>query len=65
MRDIVEIKEMIKRSRVALKQYEDYDQHGVDSIVKELARIVFFKADELARMAYEETRMGSIKFENI
>jgi succinate-semialdehyde dehydrogenase len=62
MRDIVEIKEMIKRSRVALKQYEDYDQHGVDSIVKELARIVFFKADELARMAYEETRMGGYEY---
>ncbi|HCS73307.1 MAG TPA: succinate-semialdehyde dehydrogenase [Clostridiales bacterium] len=49
---------MIERSRKAQKVFEGFDQQQVDNVVKEIAKVVYDNAEELARMAVEETRMG-------
>jgi len=58
MKDNVCIDELIEKSRIAQKKYEKFNQHQVDLIVKEIAWTVYSNAEELARMAVEETGMG-------
>lgn len=52
------IGELVKKARAAQKEFEAFDQRQVDAVVKAIARAVYDNAVELARMAYEETRMG-------
>jgi len=49
---------MIEKSGKAQKIFEGFNQQQVDSVVKEIAKIVYNNAEELARMAVDETRMG-------
>jgi len=49
---------MVEQARVAQQQIFDYTQEQVDVLCKTIAKIVYDRADELARMAHEETRMG-------
>lgn len=50
--------EMVEKARVAQKIYESYNQEQVDRLVKIIAKTVFDHAEELAKMAHEETQMG-------
>jgi len=50
---------LIEKAREAQKVLETYNQEKIDSIVKVVAEIVFDQADPLAKMAAEETRMGT------
>lgn len=51
--------EMMARARVAQAAFErDFDQKTVDNVVRMMAKVVYDNAEELARMAVEETRMG-------
>lgn len=52
------IEELVKKSRIAQKEYEKFSQEQVDKIVREIGKIVYDRAEELAKMAVEETRMG-------
>ncbi|CCQ93374.1 Succinate-semialdehyde dehydrogenase (acetylating) [[Clostridium] ultunense Esp] len=52
------VKELIKKSRVAQKQFEKFNQKEVDELVKATGKTVYDNAAELARMAVEETGMG-------
>ena len=52
------IQTMVEQARVAQEQIFDYTQEQVDVLCKAIARIVYDRADELAKMAHEETRMG-------
>ncbi len=50
--------ETVERARIAQRQLEKLDQQQIDAIVRIIAKLVYDNADELARMAVEETRMG-------
>lgn len=52
------IKVLIEKSRIAQKEFEKFDQQQVDAVVKAIARVVYDNAEELARMAADESRMG-------
>ena len=51
------IDEMISKARKAQEACELFDQHQVDVIVKEIAKVVYDNAEPLARMAVDETGM--------
>ncbi|WP_343750241.1 aldehyde dehydrogenase family protein [Paraclostridium ghonii] len=52
------IAELVKKSGEAQREYEKFNQEQVDEIVREIGKIVYDRAEELAKMAVEETRMG-------
>lgn len=57
--EITEITEMVAKARVAQAYYEThFGQEDVDNIIKLAARAIFDNAEELAKMAVEETEMG-------
>ena len=53
------IDDLIKKSKAAQVEYENFNQQQVDVVVREVAKVVFDNAETLARMAVEETRMGN------
>ncbi|MFA5612363.1 MAG: aldehyde dehydrogenase family protein [Anaerolineaceae bacterium] len=55
------INDLIIKSRQALKEFEKYNQKETDEIVKTIGRVIFDNAEELARLAIEETGMGVYK----
>ncbi len=52
------IDEMMAKAKKAQEAYELFDQQQVDVIVKEIAKVVYDNAKDLARMAVDETGMG-------
>ncbi len=50
--------EIMEKSGKAQKAFETFNQEQVDNVVKAIARVVYDNAEELAKMAAEETRMG-------
>lgn len=53
------VAEMVEKSKKAQKEFnKNFDQETVDAILKELATVVYENAEELARMAVDETKMG-------
>lgn len=49
---------MIEKGRIAQKEFENFSQDQVDMVVKAIAKVVYERGEELARMAVEETGMG-------
>jgi len=62
MTDETYIKELVAKSKKALKEFESFNQKSIDRIIRELAKYVFDHAEELARMAQSETGMGSVEY---
>ncbi|GAA0122150.1 MAG: aldehyde dehydrogenase family protein [Clostridium argentinense] len=52
------IESLINNGRLAQKEYEKFTQEQVDIIVREIGKTVYDRAEELAKMAIEETGMG-------
>ncbi|WP_032122345.1 aldehyde dehydrogenase family protein [Clostridium amazonitimonense] len=52
------IDELIKRAKEAQGKFEEFSQEEVDKVVKAIAQVVYTRAEELAKMAIEETGMG-------
>ncbi|MCK9217297.1 MAG: aldehyde dehydrogenase family protein [Firmicutes bacterium] len=52
------ISELIERSKLAQKAFEKFNQEEVDEIVKTIGKTIFDNAEELARLAVDETGMG-------
>ena len=52
------IAEMIQKAKVAQQEFESFTQEQVDAIVRAIGKVVFDNAEELAKDAVEETRMG-------
>lgn len=50
--------EKMSKAAVALKELESYTQEQVDAICRAIAKSVYDNAEELARDAVDETRMG-------
>ncbi len=54
---------LIDKARAAQVVFDrDFDQEAVDRIVREIAKVTFSRAEELARMAAEETDMGGYDY---
>jgi len=49
---------MMKKARKAQKEFETFSQEKVDEIVREIAKVVYDNAEELAKIAVDETQMG-------
>ena len=53
------IQELVAKARVAQSSYESFKQDQVDAIVRDIGKYVYDNAEMLARMAVDETEMGS------
>lgn len=53
-----QLNDMMQKARTAQAAYANFDQAQVDAIVRAIAKVVYDNAEELARMAIDETRMG-------
>jgi succinate-semialdehyde dehydrogenase len=49
---------LVEKAKIAQQKYESFTQEQVDAIVKAIGKVVFDNAEELARMAVDETKMG-------
>ena len=58
---VLSIKELVRNARTAQKKYELFDQNKVDAIVRDIGKFVYDNAEPLARMAVDETEMGSFE----
>ena len=52
------IPEMILKAKTAQQKFEEMSQAEVDSIVRAIGKVIYDNAEELARDAVDETRMG-------
>lgn len=52
------VSNLVAKSKIAQREFEKFNQQQVDAVVKEIAKIIYDDAVELAKMAVEETRMG-------
>ena len=55
------IKELIHKARIAQETYEIFTQEKVDAIVRDIGKFVYDNAEALAKMAVDETEMGSFE----
>ncbi|MED4017743.1 aldehyde dehydrogenase family protein [Sutcliffiella cohnii] len=62
---IQEMREAVKRAKVAQQTYLSYTQEQVDAIVKKVADTAFEQSLTLAKLAVEETRMGVVEHKKI
>jgi len=53
------IKDLVERARIAQAKYESFTQQQVDKVVRDIGKFVYDNAEALAKMAVEETEMGS------
>ena len=53
------IQELVAKASIAQATYESFKQEQVDAIVRDIGKFVFDNAEQLARMAVDETGMGS------
>ena len=58
LRSIQEVRDLIKKSKIAQEKFADFDQKKVDHIVKAIAEACAAEAERLAKMAVEETGFG-------
>lgn len=52
------IENMMERARTAQKEVESYSQEKIDAIVRMFGKVVYDNAEQLARLAIDESRMG-------
>lgn len=50
---------LVEKARIAQQEFEKYNQEQVDAAVRAVGKAVYDKGAELARMAVDETHMGS------
>ena len=53
------IQDLVTNARKAQAEYESFNQQEVDAIVRDIGKFVYDNAEPLARMAVDETDMGS------
>lgn len=53
------IPEMMAKAKLAQQQFEQMSQQQVDDIVRAMGKVIYDNAEELARDAVDETRMGN------
>ena len=58
MNDKEFIQDLVEKAKVAQEELANYTQEEVNAIIKVIAKTVYDNAEELTKMAVEETRMG-------
>ena len=53
------INDLVAKARVAQAEFESFTQKQVDAVVRDIGKFVYDNAEPLAKMAVEETEMGS------
>src|SRR5215475_9525054 len=53
-----QVKHLVAKARAAQAAFESFSQEQVDAIVKGIGKYVYDNADELAKMAVDETGIG-------
>ena len=53
------VQALVSRARIAQEKYESFQQEQVDAIVRAIGKYVYDNAEPLARMAVDETGIGS------
>ena len=53
------VQTLVSRARIAQEMYESFQQEQVDAIVRAIGKYVYDNAEPLARMAVDETGIGS------
>ncbi|GAB1476649.1 aldehyde dehydrogenase family protein [Bacillota bacterium] len=53
------IEDLIGKAKAAQKEFETYSQEDVDKVVRAVGKAIYDEGDPLAKMAIEETHMGS------
>ncbi|MGA2478136.1 MAG: aldehyde dehydrogenase family protein [Spirochaetia bacterium] len=63
MDDAAYISSLVAKARAAQALFaRDFDQEAVDRIIRQIAKVTYYKAEELARMAADETAMGGYEY---
>ena len=57
----ISINDLVAKARVAQAEYESFTQKQVDAVVRDIGKFVYDNAEPLAKMAVEETEMGSFE----
>ena len=52
------INSLVEKAHKAQQEFESFSQEQTDAIVKEIGKVVYDRAEELARMTVDETKMG-------
>lgn len=52
------IKELVERAKKAQREFESFSQEQTDEIVRAIGKVVYDRAEELARMTVDESKMG-------
>lgn len=52
------INSLVEKARKAQQEFESFSQEQTDAIVKEIGKVVYDRAEELAKMTVDETKMG-------
>ncbi len=55
----IPVNDLVERARIAQAKYESFTQQQVDKVVRDIGKFVYDNAEALAKMAVEETEMGS------
>ncbi len=55
----VSVQELVRKARIAQKNFESFTQEKVDAVVRDIGKFVYDNAEPLSRMAVDETEMGS------
>jgi succinate-semialdehyde dehydrogenase len=50
----------LERARAAQKEFESYSQRQVDEVVMAVAKSIYDNAEDLAKLAVDETKMGDV-----
>ena len=54
------LQSLVDAARAAQKEFEKMSQEQVDAAAKAIGKAIYDHAEELAKMAVEETRMGRV-----
>lgn len=54
----VNVDELVENARKAQQEFESFSQEQVDAVVRAIGLVVYTRAEELARMAVDQTGMG-------
>lgn len=52
------INSLVEKAHKAQQEFESFSQEQTDAIVKEIGKVVYDRAEELAKMTVDETQMG-------
>lgn len=56
---------LIENARAAQREFEKFSQKEVDKIVRAIGKVIFDHSDELARLDFEETGMGTYEAKHV